>query len=131
MLKLLKIIFHSLPFLLGSMLSANATDLAGSEWGIEKPIEQFIKFSVDNRVSGHAGCNRFFGSYSLDKSKGTITIDPLASTKKACEQSLMRAEWDFLKKLEKSKKFKRKSRNLELLDKDSKRLLSLAWRDFD
>lgn len=123
--------FHSLPFLLGSMLSANAADLAGSEWGIEKPVEQFIKFSGDKQVSGHAGCNRFFGSYTLDKSKGTITIGPLASTKKACEKSVMDAEWEFLKKLENSKTFKRKSRNLELLDKDSKRLLSLAWRDFD
>lgn len=112
-------------------LNANAAALAGSEWGIEKPVEQFIKFSGKGQVSGYAGCNRFFGSYLIDKSKGKITIGPLASTKKACEQSVMDAEHVFINQLESAKTFKRTRLHLNLFDEDGGRLLHMVWRDFD
>lgn len=131
MLKFLKITFCSLPLLWASTFCANAVELTGSEWGIDKPVEQFIKFSGDEQVFGHAGCNRFFGSYTTDKSKGTITIGPLASTKKACEQSVMDAERLFMNKLESAKKFKRTRLHLSLFDKNGEHLLRMIWRDFD
>lgn len=131
MRNLLKITFCSLPLLWASTFAANAVVLAGSEWGIEKPVEQFIKFSGDGQVSGYAGCNRFFGSYKIDKSKSTITIGPLASTKKACEQPVMDAESAFMNKLENAKTFKRTRLHLNLFDEDDEQLLRMIWRDFD
>lgn len=127
----LKIIFCSLLLLWASTFAANASELAGSEWGIEKPVEQFIKFSEGGQVSGYTGCNRFFGSYTIEKSKGKITLGPLASTKKACEQSVMEAEHSFMNKLESAKTFKRTRLHLNLFDEDGGRLLSMVWRDFD
>ncbi len=121
----------SLPLLWASTFAANAVELAGSEWGIEKPVEQFIKFSGDGEVSGYAGCNRFFGTYTIEKPKGKITIGPLASTKKACEQSIMDAERGFMNKLKSAKNFKRKRLHLNLFDEDDKRILRMVWRDFD
>lgn len=129
--KLLKTILCSASFLWISGAIANPSDLAGSEWGFYKPVEQFIKFSGKGQVSGHAGCNRFFGSFSIEKHKSRINIGPLASTKKACEQSVMKAESSFLKKLETAHTYKRNARSLDLFDESGALSLSLAWRDFD
>jgi heat shock protein HslJ len=35
-------------------------------------------------VSGDGGCNRFGGSFSYESATGALTIDALASTKRAC-----------------------------------------------
>lgn len=129
--KLLKIVLCSASFLWASCAIANSADLAGSEWGFDKPVEQFMKFSGKGQVSGHAGCNRFFGSFSIEKHKSRINIGPLASTKKACGQSVMKAESSFLKKLETTQTYKRNARSLDLFDESGALLLSLAWRDFD
>jgi len=131
LLKLLKIVFCGASFLWTSVSIANAAELAGSEWGFEKPVEQFIRFSDKGQVSGHAGCNRFFGSVTIEKNNNRIKIGPLASTKKACEPSVMKSESGFLKKLEETHTYKRNLRTLDLLDESGELLLSLSWRDFD
>jgi heat shock protein HslJ len=38
--------------------------------------------SAQKKASGHAGCNRFFGSYS--SSTDSLRMGPLASTRRAC-----------------------------------------------
>ena len=48
----------------------------------------------DGQVAGSAGCNRFHGSYSTEGSK--LTIGPLATTRRACEEPLMTQEREFL-----------------------------------
>jgi len=54
-------------------------------------------FGVDT-VAGSGGCNDYNGSYTLN---GTaVTIGPLASTKKACEQAVMDQETEFLTALQ-------------------------------
>ncbi len=45
-------------------------------------------------VSGSAGCNRFWGSYTVDGN--SITFSPLASTRMACPEELMEQEQLFL-----------------------------------
>ena len=111
--------------------SALAADLAGSEWGVDKPFEQFVNFSGSNKLSGNSGCNSFFGSYKIDKPTGKISIGPLASTRKACRSEIMKAEFNFLKNLENAKSFQRSSHKLELLDEKGNLLMSLRHRDFD
>ncbi len=43
-----------------------------------------LGFSED-KVQGHAGCNTYFGAYTLDGNK--LSLGPLASTRKFCAQS--------------------------------------------
>ncbi len=49
-------------------------------------------------VSGSAGCNDYNGPYKLDGDK--VTIGPLATTRKACEQDMMDQETEFLTALQ-------------------------------
>jgi heat shock protein HslJ len=52
----------------------------------------------DGQVSGSSGCNRFNGSFT---SQGNaLTIRPLATTRKACEDAVMVQEQEFLSALE-------------------------------
>ncbi len=54
-------------------------------------------FTADT-VSGSAGCNDYNGSYKLDGDK--VTIGPLATTRKACDQAIMDQETEFLTALQ-------------------------------
>jgi heat shock protein HslJ len=48
----------------------------------------------DGQVSGSAGCNSFHGKYSTEGSQ--LTLGPLATTRRACEEPLMNQEREFL-----------------------------------
>ena len=54
-------------------------------------------FTADH-VSGSAGCNDYNGAYKLDGDK--VTIGPLATTLKACDQAIMDQETEFLAALQ-------------------------------
>jgi heat shock protein HslJ len=55
-------------------------------------------FTPDGKVSGDAGCNTYNGPYKLD---GTaLTVGPLATTMKACDQAIMDQETQFLTALQ-------------------------------
>jgi heat shock protein HslJ len=51
---------------------------------------------IDGRAFGRGGCNRFFGSYSIEES--VIRFGPMASTLMYCEET-MAVENAFLKAL--------------------------------
>jgi heat shock protein HslJ len=55
-------------------------------------------FMPDGTVSGNAGCNTFNGPYTLDGT--SLTVGPLATTMKACEQDVMDQETQFLTALQ-------------------------------
>lgn len=55
-------------------------------------------FTPDGQVAGSAGCNDFSGPYTLDGT--SLTVGPLVSTKKACDQAIMDQETQFLTALE-------------------------------
>ena len=50
------------------------------------------------QVSGDSGCNRFHGSFEVEGS--ALTIQSLATTRKACEDAVMAQEQEFLRALE-------------------------------
>lgn len=52
----------------------------------------------DGQVSGDSGCNRFHGSYTLEAN--ALTIQPLATTRRACEETVMAQEQAFLAALQ-------------------------------
>jgi heat shock protein HslJ len=63
---------------------------------------QSITFET-GKVSGFAGCNSFFGSYSIKNS--SLSFSSLGRTRKACEKTIMDSENKFLGLLEKSQRF--------------------------
>lgn len=52
----------------------------------------------DGKVSGSSGCNRFHGSFTAEGK--VLTIHPLATTRKACEDAVMSQEQQFLSALQ-------------------------------
>jgi heat shock protein HslJ len=55
-------------------------------------------FTPDGQVAGDAGCNAYNGPYKLDGT--SLTVGPLATTMKACEQDVMDQETAFLTALQ-------------------------------
>lgn len=72
-----------------------------------------LRLGADGRLSGHAGCNGYTGSYTIEGDRfrpvavastaaGTLAIGPLASTRRACAPALMAEEQRFLALLERA-----------------------------
>jgi heat shock protein HslJ len=60
------------------------------------------EFSGD-RISGSGGCNRFMGGFQTQGEQ--LSIGPLASTFKACEESILDQEIRYLKALEGAERY--------------------------
>jgi heat shock protein HslJ len=66
----------------------------------------------DGNLFGSGGCNRFRGGYQTEGDR--LTIGPLASTFKACEQSLMDQEFRYLKALQGAQRYEVNDQNLTI-----------------
>lgn len=108
-----------------SCKSAKETvSLTGVKWVAESLNGKEIKFkedqsevfftfdAVDKKVSGRAGCNRFFGTYEQNES--ALTFSGMGATKMACPD--MDIEASFFKVLEDTKSFVIKNDKLTLKD---------------
>jgi heat shock protein HslJ len=73
---------------------SNEDKSAGHDMTASQITLQFVK---DGTLSGFAGCNNYSGSYTVSGQK--MTIGPLASTQKACEQTVMNNETKYLQQL--------------------------------
>ncbi|GMG85314.1 hypothetical protein LNKW23_45330 [Paralimibaculum aggregatum] len=102
--------------------------LEGSEWGLAGPPAAWIGFR-GGRAQGHAGCNRFGGSY--ETAPGRLAIGPLAATRMACPPAAMTAEQRFLGALAATTRFAASHLVLALLDAEGRVRLTLARRDAD
>lgn len=77
-------------------------ELAGTEWVLEtlagKPraadLRSTVAFDTDGRITGDAGCNRYFGSYAVDGD--AIAVGHLGATQMACAPEVMAQEDRFL-----------------------------------
>jgi heat shock protein HslJ len=107
-----------------------AADLAGSEWGFENSNQRFIRFQMDGKISGHGGCNRFFGSYEIENNS-KLSFSPIGSTKMACAQPVMQKEFEFFKVLENTTFMNLNGLQLSLLGKDGQVLVNLVRKDWD
>lgn len=68
--------------------------------------------SESKQVNGHAGCNRFFGNYTL--TNGVLKIFNIGTTKKLCSEDLMTTEKNLLKALEKADAFDLSEKKFQL-----------------
>ena len=98
----------------GNWRLANMTQ-PGSPMPMLPSTDITADFSGD-RVTGSGGCNRFMGSYKT-KGNNQLSISPLASTRKACEESLMTQESRFVKALKTAQRYKVNDQGLQIFYK--------------
>lgn len=111
----------------GITLSGQSNSLSKTSWnitsfnngnqavvGIVADTTPSITFGDDGTVSGSTGCNNFSGEYSLNGS--TITISPLATTKRACiePEGISEQEQGILSALESATTWSIQGSNLSL-----------------
>jgi len=116
---------------------AAAAELAGSEWRptqlsdatLPEDAGLFLRFESDGRLSGHSGCNRFFGSYRLEE--GTIKMGPIGATRMACEEPAMAREKSFLNALAAVATYERDGPRLTLRDETGNPLALFVQSDWD
>lgn len=114
-----------------------ACGLAGSEWrpaqigdnAAPESGDIFVRFEEGGRLSGHGGCNRFFGSYEITGDR--IVIGPLGATRMACPGPVMDLEMMFLNALETARGFARDRTRLVLTDTQGNTSATLIQTDWD
>lgn len=109
--------------------NAGGSTLAGSEWGPSGGDDRFVQFGADGKVSGHAGCNRFFTSYELAGSK--LKIAEIATTRKLCGDAVMKLEREWLGLLKRVRAIELTHLKLVLYGPKQNKLATLKRRDFD
>jgi len=104
------------------------TTLAGSEWGPDNGMDQFVQFLNDGDLAGHGGCNSYFGTYEQDGNK--LKIGSLIMTKKLCPD-VIGAEKAFISALETARGFEASFKEINILDENNEVALSMRRRDWD
>lgn len=96
---------------------ALSSDLAGTRWAVQSidgnPTQSrapSVQFAAEDRISGTAGCNRFFGVY--EAAQGAIDVRALGRTEMACDAPVMRQEEAFLGVLDKAERYQRRGDRL-------------------
>ncbi len=77
-------------------------------------------------INGMAGCNRFFGSATLEQNR--LQADPLASTKMACDPEAQKVETAVLQTLSEGATVNNEGRQLELVGEQYTLTYQLADR---
>ena len=116
----------SLAALPGASVAANPIE--DVEWGLVEldgkeltvnpgTRRPFIRFDASkSRASGDAGCNNFFGGYTVKKS--SLSFGPIGSTRRACGDAQDTMEITFLKALGATRSWGIRKNRLLLLDND-------------
>jgi heat shock protein HslJ len=72
----------------------------GSETSIPPESKLFIDFAADGKISGFAGCNRYFGGWGyLEGAKDVVRIWRTGSTRMACPEPVMALEYRYLEEI--------------------------------
>ena len=114
---------------LNAAIAGDYVSLAGSEWGTKTKFDQFLRFEAGGKVTGHAGCNGFFGTYDITGKR--LRFGAMGATKKLCEPDRMKAERKFFEILKKTDRADRSGHRLQLFDADGAVLVRLKQRDWD
>ena len=115
--------------------SAGADRLVGPTWvaedirgrGVIDFLQSSIVFTAEGQAHGFGGCNNFTGRYTLDGT--TLTLGPLASTKKACPPAIMNQETSLYEALGETRGHRFENGLLFLLDARDASVMRLWRRD--
>jgi len=105
--------------------NAPANDLSGTSWRVQSIAGQpasgpTIEFAQD-RISGTGGCNRFFGGYTAEQ--GRLSVSGVGSTRMACDPDIMRREADYFSVLNAAQSYRRDDGQLTIATADGRELL--------
>lgn len=103
--------------------TVNSVD--GNSLGVIKPTITFAALS--GRVSGNAGCNNYFGDYTINNN--TLTFGELAATKKMCQKGQMEVENQFLEVMNNVGGYRIQDNVLTLYAKSDQSVLITATKD--
>jgi heat shock protein HslJ len=108
--------------------NAPRNELSGTSWRVESIAGESapgptIEFAQD-RISGTGGCNRFFGGYTADD--GRLTITGVGATRMACEQAVMQRESAFFSVLNAAQSYTRAADRLTITSADGRDLVLRA-----
>lgn len=88
-----------------------------------------ITFSaLEKKVNGSTGCNRFFGTYTLDLY--ALGFSEIASTEMACEEPIMTRENAFLSALDQTGSYTLETEILTLYSKTDRSVLLTAKKQY-
>jgi heat shock protein HslJ len=104
-------------------------DLTGQIWALSELNNKTLvpdtgisaQFTSDGKVSGSAGCNQYFGTYSVS-GNSIIFPSPMGSTMKMCAQAVMDQETAYLNALSEAKTYSVKADQLILFEADKSSL---------
>lgn len=104
-----------------ALASTPPAELTGAEWVLESvdgkpvPATKPPRLSVDatGRVSGFAGCNRFFGRFVFED-QALMVSGGLGLTRMACPPEVMTLEKSFSRALEEATRWSRSGSSLTL-----------------
>jgi heat shock protein HslJ len=96
----------------GTGTPSGAPWLTGSTWRLENlagagvldSVEATLEFPSEGRAAGNASCNRFTGPVTV--AGAAITFGPLALTRMACPEAVMRQESAYLEALRGAQRFR-------------------------
>lgn len=100
---MLRILLLALSLLVvGCAASGAGPDLSGPAWlvedldghGVIDGAEPTMAFTAEGQVSGSTGCNSYFASYRVEHDR--VAIGNVATTKRACSDTVMEQERRFL-----------------------------------
>ncbi len=99
-----------------------ATEALEGHWKIHtiqqnaviKNSSVYLMFNSKNKLSGAASCNNLSTSYT--SYADSLTIAPIATTRKMCQPALMKQESLFLQSLSKVKRYKIDNSQLTMYD---------------
>ena len=84
---------------------------------------------TDTQISGESGCNRYFGSYTVNQANGSMSISGIGGTRIACTGAANDVEQAYLTALSQVSQYRATSDTLRLLDAGGKVLLRYQATD--
>lgn len=125
------VVLRSVPVSVDGAPATPAGALQGTEWRAQEIggrsvldiVQSTLSIEAGGRISGSAGCNRYFGTASVKD--GAISVGPLGTTRMACMPEQMEQEKSFLDAIAKTRGFHVDGGRLVLLDGDGKTLMQL------
>lgn len=94
--------------------SKKQPSIVSTKWTLAENVKGNTPTLVieNGKISGNAGCNRYFGTLVLDAKTGSFQSSQVGATRMACEN--MSVENNFLKMLEQANKYNVSGNTLEL-----------------
>ncbi|WP_224814740.1 META domain-containing protein [Hasllibacter sp. MH4015] len=103
----------------------SGSELVGHDWvvedvagrGVPDDVRSSLRFDGEGRMTGEAGCNRIFGSYTLDGS--ALSVGAIGMTRMLCPEPVMEHEARFTAILESVSTFRIDETGALILEADA------------